>query len=228
MFIGLLYIVLLFLVVVSFFEDEEIHNQKLMMTIFILVITLCSAFRPEGVDKDYLSYLDYFYDPTSGMALLTEPSFKLISSIARFFDAPLLIFIIYAFLAIPLKAYSIAKLSPFCYLSFLVWFTHLYIVQDLTQIRVAVASAIYLFSIPYLADGRKKIYLLLIVFSILFHYSALFLLPIAFVGNKPLSKKWIIILLLLPFIFYVCPVITADLLALIPIPFIQEKILVDS
>ena len=226
MFIGLLYIVLLFLVVVSFFEDEKIHNQKLMMVIFVLVITLCSAFRPEGVDKDYLSYLGYFYDPTSGMALLTEPTFKLICGIARFLETPLFIFVVYAFLAIPLKAYSIAKISPFCYLSFLVWFTHLYIVQDLTQIRFAVASAVYLFSLPYLADGRKKLFLLLTLVAILFHYSALFLLPIVFVGNKPLSRKWIVVLLLLPFIFYICPVVTADLLAVIPIPFIQEKILV--
>lgn len=226
MFIGLLYIVLLFLVVVSFFEDEKIHNQKLMMLVFAIVVTLISAFRPEGVDKDYLSYLGYYYDPTSGMASLTEPTFKLISFIARILGAPLLMFVIYAFLAIPLKVYSIAKLSPFCYLSFLVWFTHLYIVQDLTQIRVAVASALYLFAIPFLADGRKKLYLILVTVAILFHYSALFLLPIAFVGNKQLTKKWIAVLLLLPFIFYVCPVITADLLAVIPIPFIQEKILV--
>ncbi len=214
------------MVFLAFFEDEEMQGKSWLLFLVGMILTLCAAFRPEGLDKDYLSYLGYYNNPNSGMALLTEPTFRLICSIARVFGLPVLIFVIYAFLAIPLKTYSITRISPFWYLSILVWFSHLYIVQDMTQIRVAVASALYLFSIPFLADGQKWKFLLIVAAAILFHYSSLFLLPIVFLDNSPLNRWKKLFLLVVPMVFYFTSVISIDLLYLIPIPFIQEKIVV--
>ena len=226
MYIALLFAILLAIVVLAFFEDEKMQSKTWLLFALASLLTLCAAFRPEGVDKDYMSYLGYYANPNSSMAVLAEPTFKLICSIARFFGYPLLVFVIYALLAVPLKFYSIVRLTPLWYMSILVWFTHLYIVQDLTQIRVAVASAIYLFSLPFLIDGRKWRYLLCIVVAILFHYSALFLLPILVFGNKPMVRwKWML-LYILPLLFYFTSIISIELLYYIPIPFIQKKIVV--
>lgn len=226
MFIGLLYLILFLLIVVAFFEDEKLRENRWIVISFAVILTVCVAFRPEGVDKDYLSYLGYYYNPTSSMASLTEPSFLLICSVARFFNQPIFIFIIYALLAIPLKVYAITRISPFWFMSFLVWFTHLCMIQEMTQIRVAVASAIYLYSIPFLIDGKKLLFAICVLVAIFFHYSAMFLLPICLLGNKSLTKKWKILLIALPIIFYAFPVLSIELLYLIPVPFIQEKIVV--
>ena len=226
MYVVLLFAILSVIAVLAFFEDEEIQGRGWLLFLLATVLTLCAAFRPEGMDKDYISYLGYYHNPNSGMALLTEPTFRLICSVARLFGIPMLIFVIYAFLAIPLKTYAITRLSPFYYLSILVWFSHLYIVQDMTQIRVAVAAALYLFSLPFLVEGKKIKYVLIILVAILFHYSSLFLLPIVFLDNLQLSWLKKSLLLLLPLVFYFTSIISIDLLYLIPIPFIQEKIVV--
>ena len=226
MYITILFIVLIVLAVLAFFEDDEIQAQTWLLVVVAVVLTLCAALRPEGVDKDYTSYLGYYTNPETGMALLTEPTFKYICSIARFLEFPLFIFIIYALLAVPLKVYSVVRLTPLWYMSILVWFSHLYIVQDLTQIRVAVAATVYLFALPYLIDGRRWRFLLCIIVAILFHYSALFLLPICFFGNKPMVRwKWML-LYILPFLCYFTSLIGIELLYRVPIPFIQEKIVV--
>ena len=130
MFLGTLFLILLFLVVISFFEDSRIYNQRWLVVLFTLVVTLLVAFRPEGFDKDYYSYVAYLYHPEKRTMVLVEPSFYTISSIALFFKSHRLLFVVYAFLAIPLKVYSIRKISPLFYLSLLIWFSHLFILQD--------------------------------------------------------------------------------------------------
>lgn len=225
MFLGTLFLILLFLVVISFFEDSRIYNQRWLLVLFTLVVTLLVAFRPEGFDKDYYSYVAYLYHPEKRTMVLVEPSFYTISSIALFFKSHRLLFVVYAFLAIPLKIYSIRKISPLFYLSLLIWFSHLFILQDMTQIRVAVSTAIVMFSLPYFAAGEKKKTLCLFIIAILFHYSSLFLLPALFIGNAPLTRKWIYPLIILPVVFYVFKFLSFDLLVKIPVPMIQDKLI---
>ena len=226
MYVAILFVILALLVILAFFEDDEIQSRRWLLLIVAIVLTSCVAFRPEGIDKDYFSYLGYYTNPDSGMAKLTEPSFKLICSIARFFGYPFLIFIIYAFLAVPLKVYSIVRLTPLWYMSILVWFSHLYIVQDLTQIRVAVASAIFLFSLHYVMEGNRWKFMLCVLLAVFFHYSALLLLPICVLDNKPLVGWRLVLMYVLPLLFYCTSIISLELLYLIPVPFIQDKILV--
>lgn len=224
MYIALLFAILLFIAVLAFFEDEEIQSRGWLLLALATVLTLFVAFRPEGIDNDYNAYVGYFKSPTGVAASLTEPTFKLINSLARFFDASILLFAIYAFLAVPLKIYAIKRLSPYWYLSILLWFTHLFIIQEMTQIRVAVASGIFLFALPYLGDGKKLKFTLCLVVAILFHYSALALLPLIVFGNKELSRLFRCVLIAVPILIYAFPFAGMDMLKLIPIPFIQQKL----
>ena len=178
MFAILLFTILLILLFLSFFEDEEIRSQKWLMPSLCLLLAIFVAFRPAGIDNDYNTYLDFFKNPSGISALLTEPTFKMINALARFCGAPLLLFVVYAFLSVPLKVYAIKRLSPYWYLSILLWFSHLFIIQEMTQIRVAVSSAIFLFSLPLLSEGKKMKFICCLIFAILFHYSALILIPL--------------------------------------------------
>ena len=224
MYVALLFVILLAIAVLAFFEDEEIQKRGWLLFALAAVLTLFVAFRPAGIDNDYDAYLGYYKHPTGVAALLTEPTFKMISGFARFFEAPLLMFVIYAFLAVPLKVYAIKRLSPYWYLSILLWFTHLFVIQEMTQIRVAVATGIFLFSLPFLADGQKRKFSLCLVCAILFHYSALALLPLLLLGNKELTRPYRWVLVVVPVLMYAFPFIGMDMLKLIPIPFIQQKL----
>ena len=224
MYVALLFVILLAIAVLAFFEDEEIQKRGWLLFALAAVLTLFVAFRPAGIDNDYNAYLGYYKHPTGVAALLTEPTFKMISGFARFFEAPLLMFVIYAFLAVPLKVYAIKRLSPYWYLSILLWFTHLFVIQEMTQIRVAVATGIFLFSLPFLADGQKRKFSLCLVCAILFHYSALALLPLLLLGNKDLTRPYRWVLVVVPVLMYAFPFIGMDMLKLIPIPFIQQKL----
>ena len=224
MYVALLFVILLAIAVLAFFEDEEIQERGWLLFALAAVLTLFVAFRPAGIDNDYNAYLGYYKHPTGVAVLLTEPTFKMISGFARFFEAPLLMFVIYAFLAVPLKVYAIKRLSPYWYLSILLWFTHLFVIQEMTQIRVAVATGIFLFSLPFLADGQKRKFSLCLVCAILFHYSALALLPLLLLGNKDLTRPYRWVLVVVPVLMYAFPFIGMDMLKLIPIPFIQQKL----
>lgn len=224
MYVAILFVIFLFILVLAFFEDEKIRNNAFLLISIGFVLLLYVAFRPEGIDKDYMAYLGYYKNPTGVAAELTEPTFKAINGFARMCKEPLLLFVTYAILAVPLKIHAITRLSPYWYLSILVWVTHLFIIQEMTQIRVAVASGIFLFSIPSLAEGKKVTYLLYAVLASLFHYSALVLLPLAFLGNKRLSSLTMWILVIFPIVMYMFPMVSMDIIKYIPIPFIQQKL----
>lgn len=224
MYIAIFLVILLAFIVLAFFEDDETHGHTWLLAIVAIVLTMYVAFRPVGIDKDYMSYLGYFKSPTSISATLIEPTFKLINGIARMCGESLILFGTYALLAIPLKVYSIKRISPYWYLSILVWFTHLFIIQEMTQIRVAVASAIFLFSIPFLADGKKLKYTLLAIAAALFHYSALVFLPLFIFGNKPLSRAAKCFLAILPVLAYSSPQVSVEIIGMIPIDAIQQKL----
>ena len=224
MYVTLLFVIVLIVVVLAFFEDERIQAQEWLLFTIAIVLTMYVAFRPEGIDNDYYGYLKYYENPNDEMVLMLEPTFKLISAFARYCRESLILFLVYALFAVPLKVYSIKRLSPYWYLSILVWLTHLFLLQDMTQIRVAVSSAFFLFSLPFLADGKKKRFLLCIIMAILFHFSSLVLLPLIFLGNKRLSSIWKFILWALPISMYVFPFLSIELLFMLPIPFIQEKL----
>ena len=224
MYIALLFALLLAIVVLAFFEDEEMQSRGWLLIVLATVLTLFVAFRPAGIDNDYNSYLGYYKYPSGVAALLTEPTFKMINGLARFLEAPLLLFVIYAFLAVPLKVYAIKRLSPYWYLSILLWFTHLFVIQEMTQIRVAVSTGIFLFSLPSLAEGNKKKFSLCLILAILFHYSALALLPLILIGNKDLSRRFRFLLIVLPIFIYAFPFAGMEMLKWIPIPFIQQKL----
>ncbi len=224
MYVAILFVILLVIAFLAFFEDKEMQEHRWLLFTVATILTLYVAFRPAGIDNDYNSYLGYFKNPTGVAALLTEPTFKMINGFARYCGMPLLLFVIYAFLAVPLKICAIKRMSPYWYLSIVIWVTHLFVIQEMTQIRAAVSTGIFLFSLPVLAEGKKLKFALYVVLAILFHYSALVLLPLILIGNKKLSRFARLLLIIFPLIMYSSPMATMDMLKMIPIPFIQQKL----
>lgn len=221
MYITIIGILLAVVAVLIFFDKEDKHVELLIYTAVVLLMFFIVAFRPIGIDKDSIMYTEMYSDPD----FMVEPTFKWISSISSLVLGDVRgVFIMYALLAIPLKAWSIHKLSEYSLLAVLIWMGHFFIIHECTQIRAAVAVAIFLYAIRFLSEGKKKKYLLAIMVAMIFHYSSLLYLPLVFLGNSSLSTRWKYFLYLAPLIGYLLAILRIDLLELVPIPFFQDKI----
>ncbi len=188
------------------------------------VIVLLAGFRNPGVDADSLAYVGNYYGLGTSRTETLEPSFFLIAYTAKLFNEVQIVFILYAILSIPIKAYAIFRLSHFKMLSLMVWISHFLLLQDMTQIRVAVATGLFLYALYYLIIEEKKKYFLLCLLSILFHYSALLLIPLVVLGTKHMNKLWKYTLFTVPIIFYIMYFMGVNIVSILPLGAFQDKL----
>lgn len=206
----------------SFFDEEKNRTMIIAYVVMTFIMVLTAGLKPISIDNDSNAYVNYFYYANDDTV---ELSFVMIASILRnIADEPQLLFIVYAILSIPFKAYALTKISDLWFLGMAVWLSRYMILQDMTQIRVAVSTAIFLYSLLYLGNGDKRKYLLCCVGATFFHYSAIVMFPLALVGNKDLTKRWLIALYVLPIMGYMLSSLNINFLNLIPIPYIQDKV----
>lgn len=221
MFVDLLLLFMLLLVPLSYIEEID---RKIMFIYGLLVflMVLLAGFRPFGVDEDSMNYLALYYNPDSEMV---EPSFFYICHFAsQVFNSPRVLFVVYAMLSVCLKGVALVRLTRLWFLSLLVWTSHYYIMQDLTQIRVAVSTGFFLLAVYFLAEGKRWWYTLLIACATLFHFSSVILFFLLFLSNKKLTSRARLILVLMPVSAYVAYIMKIDPVIMLPIPYIQNKI----
>ena len=126
MYITIIGILLAVVAVLIFFDKEDKHVELLIYTAVVLLMFFIVAFRPIGIDKDSIMYTEMYSDPD----FMVEPTFKWISSISSLVLGDVRgVFIMYALLAIPLKAWSIHKLSEYSLLAVLIWMGHFFIIH---------------------------------------------------------------------------------------------------
>lgn len=184
------------------------------------LIVLISIFIDRSFSPDYYAYIDYLKHDY----ILLEPTFRIIKLIVNGFGNEYILFGIYALFGVGIKLYSFPKLTNLLFLTLLFYLCSYWIYQDLIQIRAGVASAIFLFSLPYLIDRNGKKYFITIFIAILFHYSAIILIPIWFIDSKLNSKYIYIAMIPIAMIMYFINLDLIRLLSLIPIDYIQGKI----
>lgn len=201
--IFLAYVIFLYLSIVGitcskYKPSQPKFNRLYYFTALILIIF--AGFRPIGIDQDSVGYLRYYNLAERAWAFV-EPTYCLISIfIKKTFNDFRLILIIYATIGILLKFRAFKSLTDLIWQTVLIYFSTYFLLHDFTQIRAAVVSGIFLISLKYLAAGKRIKYIIFCLISILFHFSSVVLLPLALLGNKKLSKRWIIMLgLLIPF-----------------------------
>lgn len=173
----------------SIFEYQNYDlkkSDKWKYFIFLFALILVTGLRDGNATTDYLSY-EYMYDIDYK---LVEPTF----SAMRFFTKNILhgsirtLMVIYAFLAILLKWIVVKKYTSFPALSFVVLLGDLFMQQDFTQIRAAVAIGVFLLSLRYIYTRNLKKYLLMMLIAVMFHTSSLLMLPLYFLNPKKINK----------------------------------------
>lgn len=161
---------------------------------YCTLLILFTAFRPIGIDQDSVGYKSY-YNSGNLIWLLAEPTFGVISHcVQSTWDNFRMVLIIYAILGISIKFWALKRISLNVWSTILVYFSTYYLLHDFTQIRAGVASALFLCGIYFLSKYKRKEYIILVLLAILFHYSAVILLPIAFIYVKRLKRTTILLL----------------------------------
>lgn len=216
--IGILISIFLLFSLIAFLPIGNKKFVEIILYCFGFILVLIAGFRGEGVDKDYINYLDYFKDSDFHSV---EPSFVIISRIIKLFTTnPTLLFVCFAAFGVSLKIKAIKQLSDVWLLCLVIYTSYFFILHEMTQIRAGVASAMLLLCIKPIYDRDWKRFLLFVFIAVLFHYSALIILPFWFLSRKP-RKAWLLLSIPIAYGIYFAHV---NLIALLPIPGIKEKI----
>jgi hypothetical protein len=198
-------------------QKNKILLRYLSQFLIVLFFSLIIAFRPVGSDLDSLKYYQIFenngIDPTFNTKL--EPLFDITMTVIRdYFGLNFNFFLLFiAILSIGLKTYSINKIFHFPYLALLVYFGFFLIIHEVIQIRIGIALAFVLWSIPNILKRELKYFLIKIIIAFLFHYSTI-LFIILYKFNLKNYNKYLYILL--PLFGFLISNFIQELLLMVP------------
>lgn len=225
MLIGLF--VIFFVLIFLSFVEEYLGKYKWFAYLLVgIVLILYAGLRPVGFDRDSPNYEDMFMHPDSKESIRgAEPLFLWICKVCSLVMQDVrIILVIFAVIGVTLKMYAIKKITPLFFLPLVIYFGNFYYLHEVTQIRAGIAAGFFLLSVSYLANGKRIWAFALIVIACMFHYSALALLPVLFLNNKPIGKyKKIILAAIVPMCF-VLYFLDLDMLTTIPIPYVTDKV----
>lgn len=205
-------------------EKTRKYNTAIFITIG-LILVLFAGFREIGADKDSIGYQGYFLY-NSNPSVSVEFTFIYLSRFVQLYTENVhFLFLIYAAIAISIKFFFFKKFSDTYYLPVIIYIGYFFIMQEMTQMRAGVATALVLPCILLITEKKRLMAFFIILIAICFHYSAISILPLLFFGNGELSfkKRWIMSLAV-PFAYMVHFVGGADIIFNLDIPYIGEKL----
>lgn len=185
------FIFIIFVYLSLSFKDKKKINIKPNMINYIglILIVLFSVFRYD-VGADYPSYYMSVNNPIFSEDF--EFLSLLIVQVARYFNYPPLLFILFGLITYYCFFKTMVSYSQNLLLSVLIYLSFFYF-TDLSIIRQATAVSITFYGFKYIKDKKLIKYILTCIFAFLFHESALIAIPIYFIFNY-LSFKITIIL----------------------------------
>lgn len=193
---------LIFLFVVAgcltVFPIRKTSVNGYLYVLFFFVIIVVAVNRPEKM-PDYRSYYLAFMGYEGERF---EPGFYIIKNVVNAItkiagNKVVLGFALFALLSIGLKFKYIFSNSVYKWGAILVLMSRILIIQDMIAIRAAVAVSLFLYAVKNRIEKNYKLMSLLIIGSIMFHYSALIYLIIYFVNPIKNRRNFYIALLIL-------------------------------
>jgi hypothetical protein len=185
-------------IVECIFQDQLRLSQKKTVYIFFVFLLICLAgFRWE-TGFDFESYYELFYSlkNNSKLTLSVEPGVLFLQT---FFSSFAYYILFVAIFSITLKSYFFCKQSPFPFLSLFIYFSTVFLLYEMGQIRQSIAISFVLVSIFYKNIKWKQ--LIFIFIAIVFHYSAILAILLLFIPNKTFNNTTYILPIVIAFIF---------------------------
>ncbi len=186
-----------------------------------IIMTLYAGLRDGDLVNDYHPYVDLYQNNP----MLVEPTFTLIVFVVKNFlgDNVIVLFLIYAALAVALKLTAIRRLTPLVFMSIVIWLSDTFMLHELTQIRAGVATGFFLLAIKPLYERRGLRFFLLIVCATLFHVSALLAFPLWFMRPDRINKTFWIGLIVIGYAITAVGFDVFSLARYLPVPYVAEK-----
>ena len=213
--------------ILIFFEDHIPANlKKSIFGITGIILIIMAGTREIGLDPDSELYANDYLNPFSD-SITDSKEFtfifiaQLFNSITK--DAHAL-FLVYALLGVSLKFIAFRRYSDSWLLIVFVYISFYFELHETCQIRAGVLSGCMLLAMPYIAEDKRWHALLWIIIGCCFHVSGLMLLPLLFLGNKPLGRYWKIALALSIPLSYIFAGLNLGLDFTSKIPFIGNKL----
>lgn len=192
---------LFFILLLGLAVTEQVFKKipYLFAVPIILLLVVLAGFRGEEVSRDYANYVemyqfigsfpDYFtfYD----FYFIYEPLFYfIVSGLKTIFGSVYVpVFLLFALIGVSLKSAAIRKLSPYPFLSLLLYFVSFFFLHDMTQIRIGVAGGILLlYALPRLLNNNKKGFIGFCLLAGVIHYSSLLYIVLMFVKKSSINK----------------------------------------
>jgi hypothetical protein len=100
-----------------------------------------------------------------------------------------------------------------------------FVLHELIQIRVGVASAIFLYSLSYLYKKNISAYLICILISTLFHYSAFLLIFLLFLNTKKINVFLYTSIIFCSYALYSFNIHISTILEHLPFEIVRQKII---
>ncbi len=196
MYIYCLLFILLAIIAIEY-EFKTVKKVDFALAVIGIYLTLFAGLRGISVSRDYLPYLNSFNyivhsNDTQNSALLPiiEPGFVFIVKICYLFfndNAPAAIMLIFAALSISIKFFTFRKLAFNPFIVLLLYYSHYFFIQEMTQIRNGLACSFFFLAIYFhLKNDKIKIFAC-ILFATLFHNSAILYLLLFFIRKDKLN-----------------------------------------
>lgn len=160
----------------------------IVILVLCFIMTLVATFRPSEM-PDYENYLDFFRDNNWGKVRYEYGFVQITRLIKKISPNALLCFFSFALISISIKLGAIKKLSPFFWGSVTLYIGGMFILHDMIQMRVAVASGLLLWSTKYLYERNATKFFLIASLALLFHNSSLVIFPLWFLNINKSNKK---------------------------------------
>ena len=208
MFIYIFIAFLLTLLALSFPKMNE-KSKNLSVCLTAIVLFVIAAFRGKYVDHDYVWAYGYFIKNIPDAAFMfrdfsgflnhlppPELSFCVLVSLIKGVTACVMpvVAVVYAFFAVPTKINGIRRLTNDDMFAFalLFYFSNLFLLHEMTQIRAGLATGIFLYAIPAIYQRKPVKFVCLIIFASLIHRSTMVALPLYFLNGKDINfKLWL-------------------------------------
>ena len=191
--------------VLSFFSSLKSEGRnKLFLPVIFILLFLTAALRADHVDRDYMVYfnkfsriltnIDYF---KSGNYIYYEPAFYFIPLFSKFIFGSYYVqmsFAIFAFLGVYFRFKSL-YLSNSYFLSLCLYISSWFLLHEMTQIRVGVATGIVYYGLKYIKSREYLKYILCVIGGAFFHYTSVIFIIVLFLKPNSFSPKAYIVLL---------------------------------
>lgn len=196
MFIYCLIFVLLAIIAVEY-EFKKVNKTDFILAVIGIFLIVFVGFRGVYVSRDYLSYINAFNhivhdhgNQSTALLPIFEPGFALIvKACYKLFtdNASLAIMFFFAASSISIKFFVFRKIAFNPFIVLLLYYSHFFLIQEMTQVRNGLACSFFFLAIYYhLKDKKIKVFVSILL-AMMFHNSAVFYFLIFFIKKDKLN-----------------------------------------